>query len=79
MTVACDNIGTHSMQRLVEIVCEDSEKIMIYNSICNDIERLAFHHKGNYVLLTIIGIMKGEILTLIIDKLLDKFPQLMLD
>ena len=79
MTVACDNVGTHAMQRLVEIVCEDAEKIVIYNSISNNIERLAFHHKGNYVLLTIIGVMKGELLTLVIDKLLPKFALLMLD
>jgi hypothetical protein len=67
------------MQRLVEIVCEEEEKLVIFNSIERDIERLAFHHKGNYVLLTIIGIMRGDILTLIVDKLLAKFPQLMLD
>jgi len=72
--VACDPVGTHSMQRLVEIVCEDSEKIVIVNSISKDVERLAFHHKGNYVLLTIIGIMRGEILSMIIDKMLPKFP-----
>ncbi len=79
VSVACDSVGTHSMQRLVEIVCEDSEKIVIYNAICKDVERLAFHHKGNYVLLTIIGIMRGEVLNMIIDKMLSKFPNLMLD
>lgn len=79
MAVACDSVGTHSMQRLVEIVCEDAEKIVILNSIERDIERLAFHHKGNYVLLTIIGIMRGEILTMIVDRMLPKFPHLMLD
>ena len=79
MTVACDPVGTHSLQRLVEIVCEDSEKIVIVNAISKDVERLAFHHKGNYVLLTIIGIMRGEILSMIIDKMLAKFPQLMVD
>jgi len=79
VAVACDSVGTHSMQRLVEIVCEDSEKIVIFNAICKDVERLAFHHKGNYVLLTIIGIMRGELLSLIIEKMIPKFPQLMLD
>ena len=73
VSVACDSAGTHSMQRLMEIVCEDSEKILIYNAICNDVERLAFHHKGNYVLLAIIGIVRGDMLTIIIDKLLPKF------
>lgn len=74
VSVSCDSVGTHSMQRLVEIICEDAERIVIYNSISKDIERMAFHHKGNYVLLTIIGIMRGELLTLIIEKLLPKFP-----
>ena len=54
------------MQRLVEIVCEDQEKNIIFSAIQNDIERLAFHHKGHYVLLTIISIMRGELLTKII-------------
>ena len=79
MTVACDSVGTHSTQRLVEILCEESEKIVIFNAINKDVERLAFHHKGNYVLLTIIGIMRGEVLSMIIDKMLPKFPQLMVD
>lgn len=79
VTVACDSVGTHSMQRFVEIVCEDAEKILIFNAICKDVERLAFHHKGNYALLSIIGIMRGELLSLIIEKLVPKFPQLMLD
>ena len=72
-------MGTHSLQRFFETVCEDSEKIVIYNAISKDVERLAFHHKGNYVLLSIIGIMRGEILNMIIDKMLPKFPILMLD
>ncbi len=67
------------MQRLIESIVEDSEKILIYNSICNDVERLAFHHKGNYVLLSLLGIVRGDILTMIIDKMLPKFSQLMLD
>ncbi len=79
VTVSCDNIGTHSMQRLVEIVSEEPEKIVIYNAIQEDIERLAFHHKGNYVLLAVITVIKGQTLTLIVNKLLPRFPQLILD
>ena len=62
------------MQRLVEIVCEDQEKQVIFNSIAHEIERLAFHHKGNYVLLTIIGVMRGELLNDIVRRMLPKFP-----
>ena len=31
--VSCDNVGTHSMQRLIEILCEESEKTIIFNAI----------------------------------------------
>jgi len=55
------------MQRFVESVCEEAEKTVIFNSIINDVEYLAFHPKGNYVLLTIIGIMRGSLLTLIVE------------
>jgi len=80
VSVACDSVGTHSMQRLVEQVCEDSEKLVIFNSIVNDVERLAFHHKGNYVLLTLLSMLKGtELLTEVVDRLLPRFPQMTLD
>jgi len=79
VTVSCDVVGTHSMQRLVETVSKDDEKIVIYNAIAADVDRLAFHHKGNYVLLAIIGIVSGDILTMIIESMLPRLPQLMLD
>ena len=68
------------MQRLVEIVCEDAEKLVIFNSIVNDVERLAFHHKGNYVLLTLLSVLKGSVLlTEIVERLMPRLPQLTLD
>ena len=75
MVVACDSVGTHSMQRLVEQVCEDSEKLVIFNSIINEVERLAFHHKGNYVLLTLLSMLKGtDLLTEVVERLMPRFP-----
>ena len=71
--VACDNVGTHSMQRLVEIVCEESEKQVVFDSIYGKVGNMAFHQKGNYVLLTILNIMKGENLNTIIQELIPSF------
>ncbi len=62
MTVSCNLVGTHSIQRLVETVNDDRERTIIFNSIMNDIEHMAFHHKGNYALASIIGVMNNEIL-----------------
>lgn len=76
VAVSCDPVGTHSMQRLVEIVCEESEKTVIFNAIHSQIIDMAFHPKGNYVLLTILTIMKGDLLRYIIDTLLPKFFEL---
>lgn len=61
------------MQRLVEIVCEDSEKQVVFDSIYGKVENMAFHPKGNYVLLTILNIMKGDNLDTIINELLPRF------
>lgn len=68
--VSCDNVGTHSMQRLVEIVCEENEKLVIFNSISEHIEEMARDRKGNYVLLAILNILKEPELKIVIGKLL---------
>lgn len=77
--VSCDNVGTHSMQRLVEIVCEESEKMVIFNSIAEHIEDMARHPKGNYVLLAILGILKKQELQFVIEKLLPILYELSAD
>lgn len=60
--ISCDAMGTHSMQRLMEQVSEDEERMVIYNSIQHNVSHLAFHHKGNFVLLTIVShVMKGPL------------------
>ena len=50
------------MQRLIEIICEETEKAKIYHAIYKDIQMMALHPKGNYVLLTILNIIKGDML-----------------
>jgi hypothetical protein len=49
---ACSEIGTHPMQRLLEMVSLEEEKLIVYESIKPNIEVLAFHVKGNYVLIS---------------------------
>jgi hypothetical protein len=48
--VSCHDVGTHSMQRLLEIVNLSEEKAVIFNAMKIDIEMMALHVKGNYVL-----------------------------
>lgn len=48
--VSCHDVGTHSMQRLLEIITLSEEKEVIFNSMKTDIEEMALHIKGTYVL-----------------------------
>jgi hypothetical protein len=54
VNISCDANGTHSMQRIIELVSEDTEKMIIFNAISKRILHLAFHAKGNYVLLGVL-------------------------
>lgn len=60
--VSCDDVGTHSMQRFVEMINRPEEKEVIFNSIKDDIVNLAHHPQGNYVLLLLFGILNGRML-----------------
>ena len=48
------------MQRLVEMVNTEAEREILFDTVKNDIVELAYHPKGNYVLLLIIKALKGE-------------------
>ena len=67
------------MQRLVEMINLDEERECIFNSIKGDIVKMAFHHKGNYVLLLTLQALRGEYLSFTIDQLLDHVYPLALD
>jgi hypothetical protein len=41
--VSCDDVGTHSMQRFVEMINRPEEKEVIFNAIKDDIANLALH------------------------------------
>lgn len=56
--VSCSVVGTHSMQRLVEVLCQIDEKTLVYESLLEHIESLAFDPKGNYVLISVMQILK---------------------
>jgi hypothetical protein len=77
--VSCDEVGTHPMQRLVEMVNMDEEREVIFNAIKNDIVQLAFHSKGNYVLILTIQMFKGQKFDFITDQLLPHISKLSLD
>lgn len=67
------------MQRLVEMINMEEERDFISAAIKDDIVHLAFHPKGNYVLILAIQILKGPIINDIIEQLLDHFSKLALD
>ena len=68
--VSCDDVGTHSMQRFVEIINREEEIEIIFKAIQGDIVNLAFHEQGNYVLLLLIGMLQGAMLDYIVEQLI---------
>jgi len=48
------------MQRLIETLCQDEEKKIVFQSIEPDIEILAYDSKGNYVLTSVMNLLKDE-------------------
>ena len=70
MNVSCSNVGTHPMQRFVEMIHGEEEKSLLFNIIKNDIVNLAHHPKGNFVLLSTIQIVKGPMLDYITEHLI---------
>lgn len=77
--VSCDEVGTHPMQRFVEMINLDEERECIFMAIKDDIVNMAFHHKGNYVLLLTLHSLRGAHLNYIIENLMDHIYSLALD
>ena len=77
--VACHPVGTHPMQRLVEMVNMEEERDEIFKAIKDSIVHMAFHEKGNYVLILTLNSMKAERFNYIIEKLMPHFYKLSLD
>ena len=67
------------MQRLVEMVNLEEERDVIFEAIKNDVPYLAFHPKGNYVLILAIQTLKGEKFDFVAEQLIEHFPKLSLD
>lgn len=57
----------------------EDEREVIFNSIKEDIVNMAFHEKGNYVLILTLNAMQGARFNFIIDKLIPHFYKLSLD
>ena len=58
--MSCSAVGTHPMQRFVEMIHEEEEKKLLFNIIKDDIVYMAYHPKGNFVLLSVLQIFKGS-------------------
>lgn len=58
---------------MLEMVSLEEEKEIVYESIKPNIEVLAFHVKGNYVLISSLQILKQEHFDEIVDEILQFF------
>ncbi len=67
------------MQRLIEMVNLEEERNIIFNAINKHVLDLAYHTKGNYVILAIIQIMKPEQLNPIFDSTMKEIKGLSMD
>lgn len=79
VNVSCHHVGTHSMQRLLEIVTLSEEKEVIFNAMKKQIIHMAFHTKGNYVLTLAFTMLEQHQVDFIIKELLPHFLKLTLD
>ena len=73
--VSCDRVGTLSMQRLLENVCDEQEKQEVFECVYDKCQFLAQHQNGNYTLLAILSIpnQRQENLYVMIKELLPYF------
>jgi len=72
------------MQRLVEILCDPRELKATFLAVRDDIETLATHQKGNYVLIALMSVYGNsqtslELLEKILERLLPEIPKLITD
>lgn len=74
--VSCDEIGTHPMQRFVEMINRDEEREVIFQAIKDNLPHLSFHPKGNYVLILALEIISKENFDNSVELLLDQVEQL---
>lgn len=79
ISLSCNDVGTHSMQRLFEIVTLKEEKEVIFEHIKDHIVDMAFHPKGNYVLILAFQILEEPSVEYIVDKLLPNFLDMTFD
>lgn len=79
VSTACSEIGTHPMQRMLEMVSLEEERTIVYESIQPNIEQLSFHIKGNYVLISSLQVIPKQHLNQIIDEIVKFFDALVLD
>ena len=71
MEVSCDEIGTHPMQRFVEMINRDEEREVVYNAIKDNLNLLSLHPKGNYVLILALETISKEMFEKCVDNVLD--------
>ena len=67
------------MQRMLVMVSLEEEKEIVFESIKPNIEVLAFHVKGNSVLISSLQVLKPEHFNEIVDDILEFFDQLVTD
>ncbi|CDW83480.1 rna-binding protein [Stylonychia lemnae] len=68
--VSNHDVGTHSIQRLLEVVTQPEEKEVIFNAIKMEIEMMAHHLNGNYVLALALSILEQPHIEHIVEVLI---------
>ena len=61
------------------MVSLDEEREIVYHSIKSDIKELAFHQKGNYVLISCLLILKPDHFKQVIEEIMEYFHELVMD
>ena len=59
-TVVCSDVGTHPMQRMIEMISTDEERELVIKYIKKTFKELMLHAKGNYAILAAIDILKTK-------------------
>ena len=68
--VICSDVGTHPMQRMIEMISTQEEKDLVFKYIKKDIPMLTMHPKGNYALLAIISIQQPQQMEIVAHEML---------
>lgn len=72
-------MGTHSVQRLLEVLCQPLEKKLVYESIIDKITDLAYDVNGSFVLTALLPFFNSGDSRSFHDEILERLLPLLSD